>query len=255
MNTVVDVKNLRKIYGSKGNVYTALDNIDLQINEGEFVGIMGPSGAGKTTLLNVISTIDKPTSGAINIGGENIMAMNEDKLSSFRRNKLGFIFQDFNLLDTLTLKENIILPLTLSKIKPSLIEKKVIKIAEILGISEILNKYPHEVSGGQEQRAAAARAIITEPTLILADEPTGALDSKSSQELLQCLTDLNKNNEATIMMVTHDAFAASYCQRILFIKDGKIFAELVKGNNSRREFFQKILDMLAAIGGKNNDMI
>lgn len=255
MNTVVDVKNLRKIYGSKGNVYTALDNIDLQIKEGEFVGIMGPSGAGKTTLLNVISTIDKPTSGAINIGGENIVAMNEDKLSSFRRNKLGFIFQDFNLLDTLTLKENIILPLTLSKIKPALIERKIIKIAEILGISEVLNKYPHEVSGGQKQRAAAARAIITEPTLILADEPTGALDSKSSQELLQCLTDLNKNNEATIMMVTHDAFAASYCQRILFIKDGKIFAELVKGNNSRREFFQKILDMLAAIGGKNNDMI
>lgn len=255
MNTVVDVKNLRKIYGSKGNVYTALDNIDLQIKEGEFVGIMGPSGAGKTTLLNVISTIDKPTSGAINIGGENIVAMNEDKLSSFRRNKLGFIFQDFNLLDTLTLKENIILPLTLSRIKTTLIDRKVIKIAEILGISEILNKYPHEVSGGQKQRAAAARAIITEPTLILADEPTGALDSKSSQELLQCLTDLNKNNEATIMMVTHDAFAASYCQRILFIKDGKIFAELVKGNNSRREFFQKILDMLAAIGGKNNDMI
>lgn len=255
MNTVVDVKNLRKIYGSKGNVYTALDNIDLQIKEGEFVGIMGPSGAGKTTLLNVISTIDKPTSGAINIGGENIVAMNEDKLSSFRRNKLGFIFQDFNLLDTLTLKENIILPLTLSRIKTTLIDKKVIKIAEILGISEILNKYPHEVSGGQKQRAAAARAIITEPTLILADEPTGALDSKSSQELLQCLTDLNKNNEATIMMVTHDAFAASYCQRILFIKDGKIFAELVKGNNSRREFFQKILDMLAAIGGKNNDII
>jgi putative ABC transport system ATP-binding protein len=255
MNTVVDVKNLRKIYGSKGNVYTALDNIDLQIKEGEFVGVMGPSGAGKTTLLNVISTIDKPTSGTITIDKENIVAMNEDKLSSFRRNKLGFIFQDFNLLDTLTLKENIILPLTLSKIKPALIERKVIKIAEILGISEILNKYPHEVSGGQKQRAAAARAIITEPTLILADEPTGALDSKSSQELLQCLTDLNKNNEATIMMVTHDAFAASYCQRILFIKDGKIFAELVKGNNSRREFFQKILDMLAAIGGKNNDMI
>lgn len=255
MNTVVDVKNLRKIYGSKGNVYTALNNIDLQIKEGEFVGIMGPSGAGKTTLLNVISTIDKPTSGTITIGGENIVAMNEDKLSSFRRNKLGFIFQDFNLLDTLTLKENIILPLTLSRIKTTLIDRKVIEIAEILGISEILNKYPHEVSGGQKQRAAAARAIITEPTLILADEPTGALDSKSSQELLQCLTDLNKNNEATIMMVTHDAFAASYCQRILFIKDGKIFAELVKGNNSRREFFQKILDMLAAIGGKNNDMI
>lgn len=255
MNIVVDVKNLRKIYGSKGNIYTALDNIDLQIKEGEFVGIMGPSGAGKTTLLNVISTIDKPTSGTINIGGENIVDMNEDKLSSFRRDKLGFIFQDFNLLDTLNLKENIILPLTLSKVKPALIDRKVAEIAEILGISQILDKYPHEVSGGQKQRAAAARAIITNPTLVLADEPTGALDSKSSQELLQCLTDLNKNNKATIMMVTHDAFAASYCQRILFIKDGKIFAELVKGNNSRKEFFQRILDVLAAIGGQNNKMI
>ncbi len=255
MNTVLDVKALSKIYGSKGNVYTALDSIDLQIKEGEFVGIMGPSGAGKTTLLNVIATIDKPTSGTITVGGENIIAMNEDKLSSFRRNKLGFIFQDFNLLDTLNLKENIILPLTLSKVKPVLIDKKVNEIAEILGIAEILNKYPHEVSGGQKQRAAAARAIITEPTLVLADEPTGALDSKSSGELLQCLTDLNKNNKATIMMVTHDAFAASYCQRILFIKDGKIFAELIKGNNSRKEFFTKILDVLAAIGGKNNDIL
>jgi putative ABC transport system ATP-binding protein len=227
----------------------------MQIKKEEFVGIMGPSGAGKTTLLNVISTIDKPTSGTITIGNENIVAMNEEKLSSFRRNKLGFIFQDFNLLDTLTLKENIILPLALSKTKPILIEKKVSEISEILGISEILNKYPYEVSGGQKQRTAVLGAIITEPTLILADEPKGALDSKSSQELLQCLTDLNRNNGATILMVTHDAFAASYCKRILFIKDGKMFAELVKGSNSRKEFFQKILDVLSAIGGQNSAML
>lgn len=255
MNTVLEVKNIRKTFGSKGNVYTALDNIDLEIKQGEFVGIMGPSGAGKTTLLNLIATIDKPTSGTITIGNQNIVDMNENKLSSFRRNKLGFIFQDFNLLDTLNLKENIILPLTLSKTKPAIIEQKISGIAADLGIAEILNKYPHEVSGGQKQRAAAARAIITEPTLILADEPTGALDSKSSQELLQCLSDLNTSNEATIMMVTHDAFAASYCQRILFIKDGKLFAELVKGSNSRKDFFNKILDMLAAIGGKDNHML
>ncbi|KAJ49207.1 putative ABC transport system ATP-binding protein [Clostridium tetanomorphum] len=248
MSIVVETKNLKKIYGSKGNIYTALDDINLQINEGEFVGIMGPSGAGKSTLLNVISTIDKPTSGNISIGGENILNLNENALSSFRRNKLGFIFQDFNLLDTLTLKENIMLPLTLSKIKVTLIERRVTEVAEALGISNILEKYPYEVSGGQKQRTAAARAIITNPTLVLADEPTGALDSKSSKDLLQCLTDLNENINATIMMVTHDAFAASYCKRILFIKDGRLFTELVKGNSSRKEFFQKILDVLATIG-------
>lgn len=248
MSIVVETKNLKKIYGSKGNIYTALDDINLQINEGEFVGIMGPSGAGKSTLLNVISTIDKPTSGNISIGGENILNLNENALSSFRRNKLGFIFQDFNLLDTLTLKENIMLPLTLSKIKVTLIERRVNEVAEALGIANILEKYPSEVSGGQKQRTAAARAIITNPTLVLADEPTGALDSKSSKDLLQCLTDLNENINATIMMVTHDAFAASYCKRILFIKDGRLFTELVKGNSSRKEFFQKILDILATIG-------
>ncbi|WP_027622966.1 ABC transporter ATP-binding protein [Clostridium lundense] len=248
MSIVVETKNLKKIYGSKGNIYTALDDINLQINEGEFVGIMGPSGAGKSTLLNVISTIDKPTSGNISIGGENILNLNENSLSSFRRNKLGFIFQDFNLLDTLTLKENIMLPLTLSKIKVTLIERRVTEVAEALGISNILEKYPSEVSGGQKQRTAAARAIITNPTLVLADEPTGALDSNSSKDLLQCLTDLNENINATIMMVTHDAFAASYCKRILFIKDGRLFTELVKGNSSRKEFFQKILDVLATIG-------
>ncbi|MCX7885073.1 MAG: ABC transporter ATP-binding protein [Caloramator sp.] len=254
MDSVLIVKNLRKIYGSKGNIYTALNDISIEIKEGEFVGVMGPSGAGKTTLLNIIATIDKPTSGSIFIDGDNILKMNEDKLSSFRRNKLGFIFQDFNLLDTLTLKENIILPLTLSKINPMEIEKRVNEISKNLGIDEILNKYPYEVSGGQKQRTAAARAIINKPKLILADEPTGALDSKSSTELLQSLSELNENNKATIMMVTHDAFAASYCKRILFIKDGEIFAELVK-SGSRKQFFQKILDVLATLGGGVDDII
>lgn len=253
MNTILTARNLKKIYGSRGNLYTALNDVDLDIKEGEFVGIMGPSGAGKTTLLNIISTIDKPTSGTITIDDDNIVKMNEDKLSSFRRNKLGFIFQDFNLLDTLTIKENIVLPLALSKINHLKIEKRVTEVSNVLGINDILEKYPCEVSGGQKQRAAAARAIITKPSLILADEPTGALDSKSSTELLQCLTDLNENNNATIMMVTHDAFAASYCKRIIFIKDGRLFTELVNGG-SRKAFFQKILDVLAALGG-NVDLV
>ncbi|KGG80497.1 bacitracin ABC transporter ATP-binding protein [Caloranaerobacter azorensis H53214] len=254
MKSVLEARNLKKVYGSRGNVYTALHGISLEIKEGEFVGIMGPSGAGKSTLLNIISTIDKPTSGNIIIDGEDILKMDEDKLSLFRRNKLGFIFQDFNLLDTLTVKENILLPLALSKVSPRRIEGKVNKVANMLGISDILNKYPYEISGGQKQRTAAARAIINEPKLILADEPTGALDSKSSTELLQALCDLNENNKATIMMVTHDAFAASYCKRILFIKDGVIFTELVRGE-SRKEFFHKILDVLAVLGGDGNDFI
>jgi len=254
MNSILVAKNVKKVYGSRGNVYPALDDIDLEIKEGEFVGIMGPSGAGKTTLLNVISTIDKPTSGTVTIDGDNIVKMNDSNLSSFRRNKLGFLFQDFNLLDTMTIKENIILPLSLAKVNHREIEKRAEEVAKSLGISNILNKYPYEVSGGQKQRTAAARAIIHEPKLILADEPTGALDSKSSMELLQCLNDLNENRNATIMMVTHDAFAASYCKRIVFIKDGRLFTELVKGS-SRREFFHKILDVLRALGGDNGDLI
>ncbi|MCT4566101.1 MAG: ABC transporter ATP-binding protein [Maledivibacter sp.] len=254
MNNVLVAKNVKKIYGSRGNIYPAIDDISLEIKEGEFIGIMGPSGAGKTTLLNVVSTIDKPTSGIITIDGDNIVKMNEDKLSSFRRNKLGFIFQDFNLLDTLTIKENIVLPLALTKVNHKEIEKRLNEVAILLGISNILSKYPYEVSGGQKQRTAAARAIINRPKLILADEPTGALDSKSSSELLECLSDLNENNKVTIMMVTHDAFAASYCQRIIFIKDGVLFTELVRGG-SRREFFQKIIDILRALGGDNSDLI
>ncbi len=254
MNTVLQVRNLKKVYGSRGALYPAIDNIDLDIKAGEFVGIMGPSGAGKTTLLNLAATIDRPTGGSIHIDGTDLNKMNEEQLASFRRNKLGFIFQDFNLLDTLTIKENIILPLTLAKVNTAEIERRGQETAMMLGIDDILNKYPYEVSGGQKQRAAAARAIIHKPSLILADEPTGALDSKSSAELLQCLSDLNEKQGASIMLVTHDAFAASYCKRIIFIKDGRLFTELIKAG-SRKEFFQKILDVLAVMGGDNRDII
>ncbi|WP_431188273.1 ABC transporter ATP-binding protein [Clostridiisalibacter paucivorans] len=251
---MLQAKNLKKVYKSRGNLYLALDNIDLDIDEGEFVGIMGPSGAGKTTLLNVVSTIDRPTSGTITIDGDNIVNMSEHKLSLFRRNKLGFIFQDFNLLDTLTVKENIALPLALFKTKYREIEKRIDNVSEMLGIIDILDKYPYEVSGGQKQRASAARAIIHNPKLILADEPTGALDSKSSSDLLQCLSDLNTKDNVTIMLVTHDAFAASFCKRIVFIKDGRLFAEIIRGG-TRKEFFNKILDMLKTMGGGRNDII
>ncbi|MEN6461421.1 MAG: ABC transporter ATP-binding protein [Syntrophomonas sp.] len=254
MDNILEVHNLKKVYGSRGNLYPALNDINLNIKTGEFVGIMGPSGAGKTTLLNIIATIDRPTEGTVTLDGTDIVKINETQLASFRRNKLGFIFQDFNLLDSLTLKENIVLPLALSKTPTKEIEERVSEAAFTLGIEDILNKYPYEVSGGQKQRTAAARAIIQKPSLILADEPTGALDSKSSAELLQCLTDLNENRKATIMLVTHDAFAASYCKRIVFIKDGSLFTELVRGGK-RREFFTRILDVLAVLGGDNREFI
>ena len=254
MENVLVARNLKKVYGARGNVYTALNDINLEIKEGEFIGIMGPSGAGKTTLLNIISTIDKPTSGVVTIDKEDLAKMNEDKLASFRRDKLGFIFQDFNLLDTLTLKENVVLPLALARVNIKDIEARASIIGTTLGIKDIFNKYPYEVSGGQKQRAAAARAIITKPKLILADEPTGALDSKSSTELLQALSDLNETQKATIMMVTHDAFAASYCKRIIFIKDGLLFTEIAKGTTTRKDFFKKILDVLTALGGNLNEI-
>lgn len=251
MKTMLQAKNVQKVFGTKGNVYKALEDIDLEIKEGEFIGIMGPSGAGKSTLLNVLSTIDTPTSGDIIIDGEDIVGMKEKQLADFRRNQLGFIFQDYNLLDTLTVKENIILPLALSKVSASEIKERVESIAGTFGISEILDKYPYHISGGQKQRAAASRAIITNPSLILADEPTGALDSKSATSLLESLSMLNEQNSSTIMMVTHDAFAASFCKRILFIKDGKIDAEIHKLQQTRQEFYQKILDVLASLGGGN----
>jgi len=255
MKTIVEAKRVKKIYGGKGNVFTALDEIDLTVREGEFVGIMGPSGAGKSTLLNVLATIDEPTSGEIVIDGTSILTMNEEQLSAFRRDKLGFIFQDYNLLNTLTVKENILLPLALAKMDVNELEQRVNEVADKFGIQSILDKYPYQISGGQKQRTAASRAIVSKPSLILGDEPTGALDSKSATDLLESLKSLSEHDHATILMVTHDAFAASYCQRILFIKDGKLFTELVKGNLSRKEFFHKVLDVLAALGGGASDVI
>lgn len=255
MRTILQATNVNKIFGSKENRYTALQDINLSIEEGEYVGIMGPSGAGKSTLLNIFSTIDTPTSGEITIDGQNIAAMNEEKLSDFRRNKLGFIFQDYNLLDTLTVKENILLPLALSKVPTAEIEKRVEEIADMFGIREILDKYPYHISGGQKQRTAASRAIVSNPSLILADEPTGALDSKSATGLLESLSRLNQNNQATILMVTHDAYAASFCKRVIFINDGKLFRELYKEDMTRQAFFGEIIEVLATLGGGHHDAV
>ncbi|MBU3227061.1 ABC transporter ATP-binding protein [Clostridium algidicarnis] len=251
---VLRVSNIEKYYGRKGNITKAIDNISFSVEEGEFVGVMGASGSGKTTLLNCISTIDKVTSGHIHISGNDITKLNSKKVSKFRREELGFIFQDFNLLDTLTAYENIALALTILKVDHKEIDKRVKDIAKKLNIEEVLNKYPYEMSGGQKQRVASARAIITSPSLILADEPTGALDSKSAKMLLESLEDLNKSLNATIMMVTHDAFSASYASRILFIKDGKIFNELIRGSDSRKEFFKKIIEVITLLGGDQNNV-
>ena len=255
MEKVLEVKNIEKYYGNKGNLTKAIDNISFNVFRGEFVGIMGASGSGKTTLLNCISTIDKVTSGEIIVNNDDITKLKGNALNKFRREELGFIFQDFNLLDTLTNYENIALALTIQQVKPKEIESRVRDISKKLGIEEILNKYPYEVSGGQKQRVASARAIITNPKLVLADEPTGALDSKSARMLLENFEYLNNKLNATIVMVTHDAFTASYCKRILFIKDGKIFNELVKGNSTRKEFFDKIIDVVTLLGGELNDVI
>lgn len=255
--SVLLVQDVKKSYSSRfgGSVTHALRDISFHVEEGEFIGIMGPSGAGKTTLLNVIATIDTPTSGSIQIGGQEIVKLKEPNLSRFRRDQLGFMFQDFNLLDSLTLKENILLPLALAKVSVGEMELRVQELSAQLGIKDLLHKYPYEVSGGQKQRAAAARAVIHRPQLVLADEPTGALDSKSSRELLQCMTELNERNHTSIVLVTHDAFAASYCRRILFIKDGALFTELVRGQMTRKQFFDKILDILAALGGDHGELI
>lgn len=255
MEKILKVSNVEKYYGNRGNLTKAINNISFDVVEGEFVGIMGASGSGKTTLLNCISTIDKVTSGHILINDTDVTELKGNQLNKFRREDLGFIFQDFNLLDTLTAYENIALALTIQGVKPKQIEERIRSIAKTLDISKILKKYPYQLSGGQKQRVAAARAIITNPKLILADEPTGALDSKSSRMLLEKLNELNKDLKATILMVTHDAFTASYCSRILFIKDGKIFTELVKGDDNRKEFFDKIIDVVTLLGGDMNDAL
>ena len=255
MNNILEVKNIEKYYGNKSNLTKAIDNISFSVNEGEFIGIMGASGSGKTTLLNCISTIDRVTSGKIVINNQDITKLKGNKLNKFRREELGFIFQDFNLLDTLTARENIALALTIQKVNAKEIDKRVEKVANQLGITEILNKYPYQISGGQKQRVASARAIITNPKLILADEPTGALDSKSARQLLENLEALNNDFNATILMVTHDSFTASYANRILFIKDGKIFNELVKGEDTRKQFFEKIIEVQTLLGGELGDVI
>ena len=255
MENILEVKNVEKYYGSKSNLTKAVDNISFNVKSKEFVGIMGASGSGKTTLLNCISTIDKVTTGHIIINGNDITKLKGNKLNKFRREELGFIFQDFNLLDTLTAYENIALALTIQKVNAHEIDKRVKEIANKLDISNILSKYPYQLSGGQKQRVASARAIITNPQLVLADEPTGALDSKSAKQLLETFTTLNEKLGATILMVTHDAFTASYADRIIFIKDGKIFNELIKGNDTRKQFFEKIIEVQTLLGGELNDVI
>ena len=249
MKNILKVEKIEKYYGNKDNITKAIDNISFRVDQGEFVGIMGPSGSGKTTLLNCISTIDTVTTGNIIINDKDITKMKSKQLENFRKDELGFIFQDFNLLDTLTAYENIALALTIQGVKTSEVDNKIKKVAENLGIIEVLNKYPYQMSGGQKQRVASARAIVTSPSLILADEPTGALDSKSSRLLLDSFEKLNKDLQATILMVTHDAFTASYAHRILFIKDGKVFNELVRGNDTRREFFNRIIEVVTLLGG------
>ncbi|WP_148551550.1 ABC transporter ATP-binding protein [Paraclostridium bifermentans] len=255
MSTILEVKNIEKYYGNKKNLTKAINNISFEVDKGEFVGIMGPSGSGKTTLLNCIATIDKVTTGSIKIDNKNITTLSRKNIEKFRRENLGFIFQDFNLLDTLSVYENISLALSVIGVKGKDIDIQVKQVANKLNISDILNKFPYEISGGQKQRVASARAIITNPSLILADEPTGALDSKSSRILLESISNLNETLNSTIMMVTHDAFTASYCKRILFIKDGKIFNELIRGNDSRKEFFKRILEVVTLLGGDCDSVI
>ncbi|PEB89175.1 MULTISPECIES: ABC transporter ATP-binding protein [Bacillus cereus group] len=250
MKTMLEAKGISKIYNTGGNAFEALKDIHLQVKEGEFVGIMGPSGSGKTTLLKVLSTIDTTSKGEILIDGKDIVKMNDDdELALFRRDHLGFIFQDYNLLDTLTVRENIALPLALSKVKAKEVESRVEMIAKKFGINHILNQYPYEVSGGQKQRCAASRAIVTNPSMIFGDEPTGALDSKSATDLLESMKSLNEKDRATILMVTHDVFAASYCKRVVFIKDGELYKELYRGELTRKQFFQQVVDVMSSISG------
>ncbi|MCQ6561859.1 ABC transporter ATP-binding protein [Paenibacillus mendelii] len=249
--SILDVIDLSKIYEGKLS-YKALDNIRFSIERGEFVGIMGPSGSGKTTLLNVIATIDEPTSGEIHVNGSNPHTLSKQEMALFRRHELGFVFQHFNLLDTLTVEENIVLPLTLDGVSVQEMERRLEQVTVKLGIGEIRQKRTYEISGGQMQRTAIARAIIHEPALILADEPTGNLDSKASNDVMETLAAINEQMGTTALMVTHDAVAASFCHRVIFIKDGKFYNEIYRGN-SRQVFFQKIIDMLSLLGGSDLD--
>lgn len=253
MKDYIRVCDVEKYYGNASNVTKAIDRVSFTVAQGEFMGVMGASGSGKTTLLNMLSTIDRVTAGHIWYGDTDIAEMKEDALAEFRKENLGFVFQDYNLLDTLTIEENIILAMTLHKKQKQEIKKKCNEMLHLLQIEDIRNQFPYQVSGGQKQRCACARALVNNPRLLLADEPTGALDSKSAQTLLETFTDMNQKMQATILMVTHDAFSASYCSRILFLKDGRIFHELIRGSKGRREFLNEILDVLALTGGEVSD--
>lgn len=250
MNNILEVKKVSKQYGIRGFKTKVLNEVDLRVEKGEFISIMGPSGAGKTTLLNLMSTIDKPSSGKIILDNLDVTNIKNKELSKIRREKIGFIFQDYNLLDNMSLMDNIALPIAIGKKKNFEIEDKVIKMADIFGLREHLTKYPYELSGGQRQRGAAARALITNPSVIFGDEPTGALDSRASTDLLECLSRINKEEEATIILVTHDPLTASYSDEVYILDDGNIKCRLSKGVN-RKEFYGKIIDMLASIGGVN----
>lgn len=260
MNEILRLEHIQKFYGNRGNLTKAVRDISFSVGEGEFVGIMGASGSGKTTLLNCISTVDTVSAGHIWLDGRDITKIAgegytaEKEMARFRRENLGFIFQDFNLLDTLTVSENIALALTINKAPAAQIGERVRAIAGTLNITDILDKYPYQVSGGQKQRCACARALINSPRLILADEPTGALDSQSARMLLDVMRGINENLQAAILMVTHDAFSASYAGRILFLRDGMIFTEIRKGRDSRKDFYEKILDVLTVMGGGQSDV-
>lgn len=246
-------RKIKKTYGKKSMAQEVLKGIDLDVNKGEFVGIMGSSGSGKTTLLNVLCSIDSVTEGIVEINGQHLQKMKERDLAKFRRDQLGFIFQDYNLLDTLTVKENILLPLSITKIPKAAAEARFQELVKTLMIEDIAGKYPNEISGGQKQRTSAARALISKPSIVFADEPTGALDSKSATALLANLESINKEKAVTIMMVTHDAIAASFCSRVLFLKDGLLYTELYKGDKTRQQFFQQILHTQSVLGGDGYD--
>lgn len=255
MKTILELQKVEKYYGNKSSLTKAINNISFKVDEGEFVAIMGASGSGKTTLLNVISTIDRVTAGHIYINGEDITELRGEDLNRFRREELGFIFQDFNLLDSLTAYENIALALSIQNVNANEISDRIDRVTRELNIKDTLQKFPYQLSGGQKQRIASARAIVTNPKLVLADEPTGALDSKSSRMLLEQFGSLNEKFHTTILMVTHDAFAASYASRVIFIKDGKIFNELHRGNDDRKKFFNSIIDVITLLGGDLNDAL
>ena len=252
---VLSVSHLEKVYGGRGAATRALADVSFDVARGEFVAIMGASGSGKSTLLNCVSTIDSATSGHVWVDGVDVTAMRGPQLTRFRREQLGFVFQDSNLLDTLTARENIALPLTIARVPAAAALERVRAVAGRLGIAEVLDKFPYQLSGGQQQRVAAARALVSDPALVMADEPTGALDSKNARLLLECLEELNARDGATVLMVTHDSFAASYAHRALFIRDGRIFTELRRGNAPRRAFFDRIMEVVAMMGGEGSDAL